>query len=152
MKNVALAAVFALCAGFGATAASAQPGSPNTTPGVVSRINLLRINPGHGDAFWADMRQHQKPIYDEYKRKGIITDYSVMTKSTTESSDDWDVLVALSYKNWAAFDGIGSRTDSVTLGHYGSAAKRTAAGNARNEHRTVVKSFLVREQTVNPWK
>ena len=63
-----------------------------------------------------------------------------------------DVLVALSYKNWAALDGIGSRIDSVTLGHYGSAAKRTAAGNSRNEHRTVVKSFLVREQTIIPWK
>ena len=152
MKNVALAAVFAVCAGFSATAASAQPGSPNTTPGVVSRVNLFRINPGHFDAFWADMRQHLKPVYDEFKRRGIITDYSVATKSTTESADDWDAVVTLSYKNWAALDGIGSRIDSVTLGHYGSAAQRTAAGNARNEHRTVVKSFLAREQTVNPWK
>lgn len=70
-------------------------------------MNLFRINPGHFDAFWADMRQHLKPIYDEYKRRGIITDYSVATKSTTESADDWDVRVALFYKNWAALDGLG---------------------------------------------
>jgi hypothetical protein len=58
----------------------------------------------------------------------------------------------LTYPNWAALDNLATRTDAVTLAHYGSAANRTAAGNARIEHGTVVSTFLIRGQTVNPWK
>lgn len=40
----------------------------------------------------------------------------------------------------------------VTMAHYGTAAARTAAGNARLAHGTTVSSYLVRNQTVNPWR
>lgn len=134
------------------TIAVAQPGSPNTTPGAVVRVTLVRITPGHADPFWQDVRQHLKPIYEEYKRRGIITDYSFATKSTTEDPNDWTVAITLSYANWAALDNLATRTDPVTLAHYGSAANRTAAGNARIQHGTVVSSFLMRAQAVNDWK
>jgi hypothetical protein len=147
-KPIAIAAfVIALCS----TGAGAQQ-SPNTTPGTVTRVVLLRIKPGHGDQFWADMRQHLKPIYDEEKRQGILTDYSVGTKATTDNPEDWNVVLTITYPNWAALDNLTSRTDPINLAHYGSAANRTAAGNARIEHGTTVASFLVRNQTVNPWK
>jgi hypothetical protein len=62
------------------------------------------------------------------------------------------VVLTLSYANWAAFDNLGSRTDPVTLAHYGSAAQRTAATTARQTNATTVESFLVRGQTINDWK
>ena len=126
--------------------------SPNTTPTTVSRVILIRIKPGHTDQYWADFRQHLKPIYDEEKRQGILTDWSAATKPTLDNPDDWGVAVVLTYPNWAALDNLATRADAVTLAHYGSAANRTAAGNARLEHGTVVSSFLIRNQTVNPWK
>jgi len=135
-----------------AAPAFAQPGSPNTTPGGVTRVSLFRIKPGHADQFWQDVRQHQKPIVEEYKAKGIITSFSVGTKPTLENPDDWNVVFTTTYPNWAALDNLGPRTDPITLAHYGSAANRTAAGMARLEHATLMASFLVREQTVNPWK
>jgi hypothetical protein len=126
--------------------------SPNTTPGTVTRVTLVRIKPGHGDPFWADVRQHLKPVLDEEKRQGLLTDYSVATKSTLDNPDDWNVVLTQTYPNWAALDTFTSRADPITLAHYGSAANRTAAGNARIEHGTTVASFLVRDQTINPWK
>jgi hypothetical protein len=126
--------------------------SPNTTPTTVSRVVLIRVKPGHNDQFWADFRQHGKPVYDEEKRQGILTDWSVATKPTVDNPDDWGVALVLTYPNWAALDNLATRTEPVTLAHYGSAANRTAAGNARIEHGTVVSSFLLRGQTVNPWK
>ncbi|MDQ6768987.1 MAG: hypothetical protein M3Z54_03255 [Gemmatimonadota bacterium] len=144
--------IAALAVTLCASPALAQQGSPNTTPGTVTRVVLIRVKPGHGDQFWADMRQHLKPIYDEEKRQGILTNYTVGTKSTLDNPDDWGVVLTLSYPNWAALDNLGPRTDPITLAHYGSAANRTAAGNARIEHGTVVSSFLVRDQAVNPWK
>jgi hypothetical protein len=122
------------------SALSAQMGSPNTTPGAVVRVIHIRIKPGHNDAFWQDVRQ------------GIITDYIVSTKATTEGPDDWNVGLQLIYPNYAALDNLASRTDPITLAHYGSAEKRSAANTARAEHATTIQSFLTRRQTVNPWK
>ena len=135
-----------------AASASAQAGSPNTTPGAVVRVIHVRIKPGRADAFWQDMRQNLKPIYDAEKAAGIITDYVISTKSTSAGPSDWGVSIQLVYPNWAAFDNLNTRTDPITLAHYGSAANRTAAGNARGENGETIESFLVRRQTVNPWK
>jgi len=147
-KRTAVAALaITLCAG----PAIAQQ-SPNTTPGTVTRVVLIRIKPGHNDQFWADVRQHQKPVLDEQKRRGLLTNYTVATKSTLDNPDDWNVAVTLTYPNWATLDNFGARADSISLAHYGSAANRTAAANARLEHSTTVASFLVRDQTINPWK
>jgi hypothetical protein len=132
--------------------ALAQPGSPNTTPGTVTRIVLVHIKPGHADQFWADVRQHQKPVLDEEKRQGILTNYTVATKPTQDNPDDWNAALTLTYPNWAALDNLAARTDPITLAHYGSAANRTAAAIARLEHSSLVATFLVRDQTVNPWK
>ena len=144
-------AVAALALMLCAAPALAQQ-SPNTTPGTVTRVILVRIKPGHGDPFWADVRQHQKPIWDEQKRQGILTNYTVATKVTLDNPDDWSVAGTFTYPNWATLDNLQSRTEAITLAHYGSAANRTAANIARLEHSTVVASFLVRDQTVNPWK
>lgn len=135
-----------------AAPALAQQGSPNTTPGAVTRVVLIHIKAGHADPFWADLRQHGRPVWDEEKRQGILTNYTVATKSTTDSPDDWNVALTFTYPNWAAFDNLTSRTDPVTLAHYGSAANRTAAAMARVEHSTTIASFLLRGQTLNPWK
>ena len=145
-------AVAALAIALCTAPALAQPGSPNTTPGTVTRIVLVHIKPGHADPFWADVRQHQKPVFDEEKRQGILTNYSVATKPTQDNPEDWNVALTLTYPNWAALDNLQSRTDPITLAHYGSAANRTAAAIARLEHGSVVATFLVRDQTVNPWK
>jgi hypothetical protein len=144
--------IAALAVTLYAAPALAQLGSLNTTPGTVTRVILVHIKPGHADPFWADFRQHLKPIYDEEKRQGILTNYTVGTKSTAENPEDWNVVLTLTYPNWAALDNLTSRTDPITLAHYGSAANRTAAANARVEHGTTTASFLVRDQTVNPWK
>jgi hypothetical protein len=50
----------------------------------------------------------------------------------------------VSYSNYAALDGLGDRVDPIELKHYGSAAKRQAAGEHRNQIRTVVSNRLIR--------
>lgn len=122
----------------------------NTTPGNVTRVVLLRIKPGQSDAFWNDVRRNGKPIYDEYKKLGIIVDYGYFTKSTFDGPTDWDVGFTLTYANWAAFDNLGQRTDPVTIAHYGSVEQRTAAQLARINYSEVAQSFLIRQQTPNP--
>lgn len=145
-------AVAALAVALSSAPVLAQVGSPNTTPGPVTRVILIDIKPGRADAFWADMRRNLFPISEQQKRQKLLVDYTVATKVTADSPDDWNVVMTLTYPNWAALDTFSSRADPITLAHYGSAANRTAAALARVENSTTVSSFLVRNQTVNPWR
>lgn len=152
MQRKLLLPLIGLSAMFAAESASAQMGSPNTTPGAVVRVVHIRIKPGRTDAFWADMRQHLVPIYEQEKASGIISDYTFSTKVTAEGENDWNVGISIVYPNWATLDNFAARTDPITLGHYGSAANRTAAAMSRLENGVTVESYLVRRHTVNPWK
>jgi ABC-type sugar transport system substrate-binding protein len=49
--------------------------NPNYNNGPVWRVIYVDVKPGMGDAFWTDIRQNFKPIYDEFKKQGCIVDY-----------------------------------------------------------------------------
>jgi hypothetical protein len=84
------------------------------------------------------------PIYDEEKKAGIIANYEVFNNVTTNGPNDWGVGIALTYPNYATLDTLGERADPITLKHYGSAEKRQAAADHRNQITTVVSSRLQR--------
>ena len=109
---------------------------------AVTRVTLSRILPGQNAAFNRDVLENLIPVWEEFKKAGLITDYAVFSKNSSEGPEDWNIGISLSYPNFAAFDGLGAKTNPITLKHYGTAEKRTAALNARNQLRTVVSSFL----------
>jgi hypothetical protein len=129
----------------------AAPPGP-TTPGAVVRVTHVRIKPGRTDQYWTDVRTNLKPIWDAQKAAGIISDYTVSTKSTSEGPSDWTVSIQVVYPNWAALDNLAARTAPITLAHYGTAEKRTAAANARIENQETTEAFFVRRQTINPMR
>ena len=143
MKRVSLIAILLL-----AVFVIAGTGQEHFTPGPVVRVTLVDIKPGKADDFWRDLRRNLKPIWEEYKKAGIITNYGVSTKSTMDEPGDWDVAIALEYKNWAALDGLGARMDPITLKAYGTAEARSAAAVKRTEFGTTVASFLMRNVTL----
>ena len=55
--------------------------------------------------------------------------------------------IVLTYKNFAAMDSHGARTDAITLKHYGSEMARTASNEARAKLRTLVSTNLVNVAT-----
>ncbi len=118
------------------------------TLGPISRIILVDIKPGKGSEFWTDLRQKVRPLYDEYKRQGLIQDYSVGLKTTADGPQDWDVAIVLTFKNWAALDAFATKGDSVSKSFYGSYDKRSEAGARRSEFGTINSSFLVRHVTL----
>jgi hypothetical protein len=136
---------FVVCFCLLSTQASAQE---HFTEGPVWRVTLVDITPGKNMEFWQDVRRNLKPIWEEYKKQGIIMDYAVHLKMTAEEPGDWDVAIAIQYKNLAALDGLGARTDPITLKAYGSADARRQANVKRTEHGRTVASFLMRQVTV----
>jgi hypothetical protein len=119
--------------------------NPNYSVGPVWRVTYVHIKPGQGDAFWADVRTHLKPVWDEQKKQGLITDYKLFTNATTNSSSDWNVGIAILYSNWAALDQIDAKAATIAVAHYGSRDAMMDAARKRAEISEVVASHLARE-------
>jgi hypothetical protein len=119
--------------------------NPNYDVGPVWRVNYYHIKSGQADAFWKDFREHAKPLYEEYKKAGLINDYKVWTNPTTERPDDWDVAVGLLFANWATMDQIDAKAATITTKHYGSREAMIEAGKKRNDLRELLASHLARE-------
>ena len=119
--------------------------NPNYDVGQVWRVTYYHIKPGQGEAFWKDVREHLKPVYESLKKDGLISDYKVWTNVTTDSSGDWNVALGLQYPNWAALDQADTKTTTIVTKHYASRDAMLEAGKKRNELREVVASKLARE-------
>jgi len=129
------------------TALPAKAQNPNYDVGPVWRVTYYHIKPGQGEAFWKDFRENLKPVYDEVKKEGMITDYKVWTNFTTDSPNDWDVAVGLMFPNWAALDQVDAKAATISAKHYGSREAMLDAAKKRNDIREVVMSKVAREVT-----
>jgi hypothetical protein len=129
------------------TASAAFAQNPNYDAGPVWRVTYYSIKTGQGDPFWKDFRDNLKPIYDEFKKAGYITDYKVFTNPVADHPHDWDIAVAMLYPNWAAFDQLDAKGASIATKHYGSRDAMIEAGKKRADLREVVSSHLAREVT-----
>ena len=121
--------------------------NPNYDVGPVWRVTYYHVKPGMGDAFWKDFRDNLKPVLDEVKKQGMISDYKLFTNPTTNQPNDWDIALAILYPNWAAIDQLDAKAASISVKHYGSREAMSEAARKRSELRDVVASHLAREVT-----
>jgi hypothetical protein len=119
--------------------------SPNYDVGPVWRVTYYHIKPGQGEAFWKDFRENLKPLFEEYKKAGMISDYKVWYNLTTDSPNDWDYAVGLLLPNYAAMDQLDAKAATIVIKHYGSRDTALDAAKKRTEIRDVVMSKLARE-------
>ena len=115
------------------------------TEGPVWRVVLWKVHPGKMNAFLTDARQNFKPIYEEWKKQGMIVDYKMYLNSAPSGAQDWDVAFAFQVKNFAALDGFTAKAEEVGNKHYGSKESRVGAFEKRAEWAEVVSSRLMRE-------
>lgn len=142
MKKVLLAAIFAATF-LATTAAFAQ--SPNFDPGPVWRVTYYHINSGQADAFWKDFRENSKPIFEEFKKAGLISDYKTFTNPVTDHPNDWNVAISISYPNYAALDQLAAKGATIVNKHFGSREAALASAKKQDDIREVIASHLARE-------
>jgi hypothetical protein len=142
MRKVLLAVIFAITL-LATTPAFAQ--SPNFDPGPVWRVTYYHLKPGQADAFWKDFREHTKPIFEEFKKAGWISDYKTFTNPVTDHPGDWDVAISISYPNYAALDQLAAKAATIVNKHFGSREAALESGKKLNDIREVVASHLARE-------
>jgi hypothetical protein len=115
------------------------------TEGPVWRVQLIRVKPTKMDAYLTSLRQSTKPLIEEQKKQGMITDYKVFLKQTKNGPEDWDICVAIQYKNWAALDGAAAKGEAVRDKILGGKAQAQDLGDKRAEIREIVTSDLLQE-------
>ena len=114
------------------------------TEGPVWRVTLVRVKPGQDDAYLTSLRQNTKPLLDEQKKQGLIVDYKVFLKETSSSPQDWDIAVAVQYKNHAAMDNLTAKEEAIR-DKVASKQKALQVAQQRVEIREIVASELLQE-------
>ncbi|HTC56327.1 MAG TPA: hypothetical protein VK706_07960 [Candidatus Sulfotelmatobacter sp.] len=107
------------------------------TEGPLWRLSTVRVKPGHLDEYLANLRQTSKPLLEEEKRQGIILDYKFFLKEDKSDPQDWDVALAIEYKNYASLDGFEAKLE---------AAQDKIQGNQQAVHQISEKRGEMREQ------
>ena len=115
------------------------------TEGPVWRVTLISVKPNQMDAYLTSLRQGTKPLLDEQKKEGLIMDYKVFLHETSSGPKDWDVLVAVEYKNHAALDGLTAKTEAARDKVLGGKQQAQQLGEKRQEMREIISSELMQE-------
>jgi hypothetical protein len=139
MKKMCVLAVFV---SMFAPAVFAQE---NYTEGPVWRVSLIRVKPTHLDEYLTSLRQVSKPFIEEEKRQGLIVDYKIFLKETKNNPQDWDICLAVEYKNHAALDGLDAKVEAIRDKVLGGKQQAHQLGEKREEIREVISDELLLE-------
>jgi hypothetical protein len=115
------------------------------TEGPIWRVQLIRVKPTQMDAYLTSLRKSTKPLIEEEKKQGLIVDYKVFLKETKNNPEDWDICVAIQYKNHAAMDGLAAKTEMARDKILGGKAPAQDLADKRAEIREIVSSELLQE-------
>jgi hypothetical protein len=115
------------------------------TEGPIWRVQLIRVKPNQMDAYLTSLRQSTKPLIDEQKKEGVIVDYKVFLKMTKANPEDWDIAVAIEYKNFAAMDGLTAKGEATRDKILGGKAPAQQLADKRVEMREIITSDLLQE-------
>lgn len=129
-----------------ATIVGAQEPRPYTE-GPVVNVSYIKIKPGMFDAYMKWLATERKALMDEYKKAGLILDSRVYTTEARGPGDP-DLILSVTYKNWAALDGLDDRQDAVGAKVVGSRDKANQASISREAMREVLGSQTIQEMVL----
>ena len=115
------------------------------TEGPVWRVSLIRVKPTAVDAYLTSLQQSSKPILDQQKKDGTIMDYKLFLKETKNNPEDWDICLAIEYKNHAAMDGLAAKAEVLRDKILGGKQPAQQLADKRAEIREVISSELLQE-------
>ena len=115
------------------------------TEGPVWRVQLIRVKPGKMDAYLTSIRGSSKPLLDEQKKQGLIMDYKVFLKETKANPEDWDIALAVQFKNHAAMDGATAKNEAIRDKVMGGKSQAQSVTDKRLDMREVISSDLMQE-------
>lgn len=113
--------------------------------GPVWEVELVHVKPGHLSEYLGSLQKNSKAMIEEEKKEGVILDYKLFLKQTKSSPQDWDVCIAIEFKNHAAFDGLSAKEEAIRDKIIGGEQQAQQIGQQREEYREVISDELLDE-------
>lgn len=115
------------------------------TEGPVWQVSMIRVKPTQEDAYLTSLQEKSKPFLEEEKRQGMIMDYKWFFNMTKHDPQDWDMALAVEYKNFAALDGMAAKSEAIRDKIFGTKQAAQQVGEKRQEIREIVQTIMMRE-------
>jgi hypothetical protein len=112
--------------------------------GPVVNVASIRTVDGHFDDYMHWLATTYKKLQEASKAAGLITSYRVIVVEARTPQDP-DILLVTEYKNWAALDHLGGKSDKVSAQVEGSVEKANQSQADRAKIRTVLGSRTMQE-------
>lgn len=112
--------------------------------GPVVNVSAIRTVDGHFDDYMHWLATGWKKQEEAAKKAGLVLDYHVYL-AEPHGPNDPDVYLVITYKNWAALDGLGGKFDKLSEQLEGSLQKADEGQVARGKIRTVLGSETIQE-------
>ena len=134
----------AVAAGLALASVTAVADDHAYTEGPVVTVERIRTVDGKFDEYvqWLDTKW--KAMQEAAKKKGYILSYQVYTPDP-RTPDDADVILMITFKNWAALDGALAKGDEISKEIEGTVSAANQAQYDRAKIRRVLGSQTMQE-------
>jgi hypothetical protein len=114
------------------------------TEGSVWSISMVRTTAGFRDDYLQSLTSTWKRINDEAKKQGLVLSYKVLSAAPA-GPDDWDLLLLVEFKNWAALDGVNEKFEAIQQKVIGGQDAQRQLSTKRLEVRRILGGKNARE-------
>jgi len=114
------------------------------TEGTIWTMTTIRVKPGQFEAYMRDVLPMRKKIDEEAKKEGLLLSSHVLSGQSS-NAEDYDLVILEEFKNWAAFDGISAKYDTIIAKIGSSEEQQTQSMEKRVELRAIVGEKTLQE-------
>src|SRR5262249_28523658 len=114
------------------------------TDGPVIQIAYVRTKYGMFDEYVKYLDNTYKKLMEEQKKAGIILDYGVY-QAFPRGPHEPDIILTITYKNYAALDGLRDKVDPIMAKAFGSMESAGKAAVDRDKMRESLGGEVIQE-------
>ena len=142
-KFLAAIGIF-LIAALGSVAASAQDHSRGWEQGNVVQVTNVHIKDGMFNAYINDLNNVWRKFLEAQKKDGSVVDYAMYSNPNSREGEP-DLILSVTYANWAAFDISVDYFEKIGSNVLGSTEKMRTANIDRSALREIGSTTVLRE-------
>ncbi len=135
LKRVLIAAILMIAATSGYAA------DKGYKLGSVWNVSLISVEPGQTDDYIKGLKSFYTTVIDEAIKEKFVISYK-MLDGDRANPQDWNFMILIEYKNWAAIDGINDKFDAIQARIAGSATKAEEEGKKQMSERVKIRSIF----------
>ena len=136
MKRIKTLLLVTLCAA-GFAASSSWAVERPYTPGSIWTVTFVRVKPGMDLPYLRDLAGGWKQVMEAARSQQLILSYKILEGNLT-GRDDWNLMLLVESKNWAAFDGADDKFDAIVEKMVGPEKQQMEQMIKRSDMREIV--------------